>query len=118
MGGLLGRGIYLGPILEDLIAVFSSYGANIPNPPIFTRPVPVPVLVRSSLQFRIPTLTKSFHLYFFIFPNTLLSSWFNGPASTKLHLLALWFSLAAAGLVAPTDDIWRSIYRDDHEPAA
>jgi len=117
MDGLLGRGIYLGPILEDLIAVFSSNGANIPNPPIFTRPFSSLCQSsfdpRSSFASQLP-LNRSIY----IFPNTLLSSWFNGPASTKLHLLTLWFSLAAAGLVAPTDDIWRSIYRDDHEPAA
>lgn len=64
MDGLLGRGIYLGPILEDLITFSYSNGANIPNPPNFTRPS----RARSSLQFRIPTLPKSFHFYFFIIP--------------------------------------------------
>jgi hypothetical protein len=43
LDGLLGRGIYLDPILEDLIAFVYLNGANIPKPPIFTRPSRVSV---------------------------------------------------------------------------
>ena len=101
LDGLLGRGIYLGPILEDLIAFFYSNGANIPKPPIFTRPsrVSCPVLVRSSLRFRLPTLPKSFRLnLFYSIPQYFVIA--NRPASTKTPpSCLLQFSWA------PTDDI-------------
>jgi len=56
MDGMVGGGIYLGPMREDLIL---EWGESPTSPNFHTAFSTLIVLVRFSLQFRLPTLPKS-----------------------------------------------------------
>jgi hypothetical protein len=75
-------------------------GANIPKTPNFHTAFSslCPVLVRSSLQFRLPTLPKSFHLNLYLFFNSPILCYPFEPTVPHPQNL-LQFSWA------PTDDI-------------